>query len=38
MKIAILMEGETERSFLPCLREYRSPRLVGKMPRLISNI
>ena len=35
MKIAILMEGETERSFLPCLREYLSPRLVGKMPKLI---
>ena len=37
MKIAILMEGETERSFLPCLREFLSPRLLGKMPRLIPN-
>ena len=37
MKIAILMEGETERSFLPFLREYLSPRLLGKMPRLIPN-
>lgn len=38
MKIAILMEGETERVFLPYLREFLSPRLQGKMPRLISNI
>ena len=38
MKIAILMEGETERVFLPYLREFLSPRLAGKMPRLISNI
>ena len=37
MKIAILMEGETERVFLPYLREFLSPRLQGKMPRLISN-
>ena len=37
MKIAILMEGETERCFLPCLREFLSPRLTGKMPKLISS-
>ena len=37
MKIAILMEGETERVFLPYLREFLTPRLSGKMPRLISN-
>lgn len=37
MKIAILMEGETERGFLPCLREFLSPRLAKKMPRLISH-
>src|ERR1039457_6994850 len=36
MKIAILMEGETERVFLPYLREFLSPRLPGKMPRLIT--
>src|ERR1035438_3936220 len=36
-KIAILMEGETERVFLPYLREFLSPRLPGKMPRLTSN-
>jgi hypothetical protein len=37
MKIAILMEGETERVFLPYLREFLSPRLQDRMPRLISN-
>src|SRR4051794_39813273 len=37
MKIAILMEGETERAFLPYLRDFLSLRLAGKMPRLISN-
>ena len=37
MKIAILMEGETERVFLPYLREFLSPKLQGKMPKLISN-
>jgi hypothetical protein len=36
MKIAILMEGETERVFLPYLREFLNPRLPGKMPKLIS--
>ena len=35
MKIAILMEGETERGFLPNLREFLDLRLSGKMPRLI---
>ncbi len=34
MKIAILLEGETERVFLPCLREYLAARLQGGMPRL----
>src|ERR1035437_5745817 len=38
MKIAILMEGETERVFLPYLREFLSPRLQGKMLRLIPSI
>ncbi|MGP8245905.1 MAG: DUF4276 family protein [Bryobacteraceae bacterium] len=37
MKIAILMEGDTERVFLPYLREFLSPRLLGKMPRLMAN-
>lgn len=37
MRIAILMEGETERVFLPHLREFLAPRLPGKMPKLIAN-
>jgi len=37
MKIAILIEGETERVLLPNLREFLSPRLPGRMPRLVSN-
>ena len=37
MKIAILMEGETERVFLPYLREFLSPRLPGNMPKLIAH-
>lgn len=35
MKIAILMEGETEKVFLPYLREFLSQRLAGKMPKLV---
>lgn len=38
MRIAILVEGETERAFLPCLREFLGPRLPGKMPKLIPSI
>lgn len=34
MRIAILVEGATERAFLPVLRDFLSPRLVGRMPRL----
>jgi hypothetical protein len=37
MKIAILMEGETERVFLPYLRQAISTRLPDKMPRLIAS-
>jgi hypothetical protein len=37
MKIAILMEGQTERVFLDYLREFLSARLPGKMPRLTSS-
>src|SRR5713226_4579949 len=37
MRIAILMEGETERVFLPYLREFLGTRLAGKMPRLVPN-
>lgn len=37
MKIAILIEGETERVFLPYLREFLAPRLLGRMPKLVTN-
>jgi len=35
MKFAILMEGETERVFLPHIREFLSGKLEKRMPRLI---
>lgn len=35
MKIAILVEGRTEKAFLPHLREFLNARLTGNMPRLI---
>ncbi len=34
MKITILVEGETERAFLPHLRIFLGSRLQGRMPRL----
>ena len=34
MKIALLIEGQTERAFLPHLRQFLHARLPGKMPRL----
>jgi hypothetical protein len=34
MKIAIIVEGETERAFLPHLRAFLSTRLAGRMPKL----
>lgn len=34
MKIAILVEGQTERVFLPSLRAFLSRHLAGKMPNL----
>ncbi len=36
MKIAILMEGETEKVFLPCVRDFLKVKLEGRMPRLIA--
>lgn len=36
MKITIIVEGKTEKAFLPYLREFLQKRLVGKMPRLDS--
>lgn len=35
MKIAIIFEGKTEKTFLPYLREYLKLRLAGKMPKII---
>ncbi len=34
MKIAVLVEGETEQVFKPCLQDFLSRRLAGKMPKL----
>jgi hypothetical protein len=34
MKISIIVEGKTEKAFLPYLREFLKPRLLNKMPRL----
>ncbi len=34
MKIVILVEGQTEKVFLPSLRDFLSKRLSGNMPRL----
>ena len=34
MTIALLVEGETERTFVPHLRRFLQPRLAGRMPRL----
>lgn len=35
MRIAILVEGKTEKAFLPHLRAFLAARLADKMPRLI---
>ena len=34
MKIAIIVEGKTEKAFIPILRGFLESRLQGKMPRL----
>lgn len=34
MTIALLIEGKTEKAFLPHLRRFLEPRLAGKMPKL----
>src|SRR5450432_795251 len=34
MKIAVLVEGRTERAFIPYLREFLKPRLDQRMPQL----
>jgi hypothetical protein len=34
MRIAILVEGKTEKAFMSILREFLRPRLIGRMPNL----
>ena len=34
MRIALLVEGKTEKAFLPCLRKYLERQLAGTMPKL----
>lgn len=34
MKIAIIVEGDTEKAFAPFLRNFLAPRLPGRMPDL----
>jgi hypothetical protein len=34
MKISIIVEGKTEKVFIPHLREFLKPRLTGPMPKL----
>ncbi|HNY27219.1 MAG TPA: DUF4276 family protein [Candidatus Sumerlaeota bacterium] len=34
MKISIIVEGKTEKVFIPHLREFLKPRLAGHMPKL----
>ena len=34
MKISIIVEGKTEKAFMPYLREYLKPLLPGRMPNL----
>lgn len=34
MKISMIVEGKTEKAFVPALREFLKPRLSGKMPKL----
>ena len=38
MRIAILVEGGTEKAFLPYLRKFLETRLPGKMPKLVTSI
>jgi len=34
MKISLIVEGKTERAFMPYLRKFLQNRLAGKMPKL----
>ena len=38
MRIVLIVEGQTEKVFLPHLRAFLEPRLVGKMPRLVPHL
>lgn len=38
MKIIIIVEGETEKAFMPHLREFLKTRLDKKMPKLVSHL
>jgi len=38
MKISIVVEGKTEKAFLPFLREFLKSRLHGNMPRLVPDL
>lgn len=38
MRIALIVEGDTEKVFLPHLRRYLERRLAGNMPRLSPNL
>ena len=37
MKITLIVEGKTEKAFLPYLRKFLESRLPNKMPRLDVN-
>ncbi len=38
MKIAIIVEGKTEKVFIPYLRNFLQTRLANRMPRLYTNV
>ena len=38
MKITLIVEGKTEKAFLPYLRKFLESRLPNKMPRLDVNL
>lgn len=38
MRIVLLVEGRTEKVFLPFLRDWLHPRLAGRMPKLVPRV
>src|SRR5258708_897757 len=38
MKIAIMVEGDTERAFKPYLLKFMATRLAGRMPKLVFSV